>query len=124
MQKRRFIGRGLCIPRTSFSVRPGVQFDRNSVAIRLVLMIARRAVPLLMIASTPNKAASERPAWYMLELAPVSAVDVVEATEWVEIFDSRRTPRREMSMPGFGPVSCEPALAFLRTLKLEEVEMI
>jgi hypothetical protein len=29
-----------------------------------------------------------------------------------------------MSMPAFGPVSCEWALAFLRTLKLKEVEMI
>jgi hypothetical protein len=84
MQKRRFIGRGLCIPRTSFSVRPGVQFDRNSVAIRLVLMIASRTVPLLMIATT-HQATSERRACYMRELAPVSAVDVVDSTERVEL---------------------------------------
>jgi len=45
------------------------------------------AVPVIMIATTSHKAASERPACEMLELAPLVAVDVVDATERVELFD-------------------------------------
>jgi hypothetical protein len=86
MQKRRFIGRGLCIPRTSFSVRPGVEFDRNLVAIGLVSMLARRTV---RIAGSSHKAPCERPATEGFKLARIVANAIVDATEFL---DRRRTP--------------------------------
>ena len=104
MQKRRFIGRGLCIPRTSFSVRPGVQFDRNLAAIRFVSVSALRTV---MLAGSSHKAPCERPATEGFKLARIVANAIMDA---------------DMSVPAFAPVSCEWALAFLRTLKLEEVK--
>jgi hypothetical protein len=86
MQKRRFTGRGLCIPRTSFSVRPGVQFDRNLAAIGLVSMLAGRTV---MIAGTSQKAPRERPACEEFKLASIVANAIVDATAPL---DRRRTP--------------------------------
>ena len=90
MQKRRFVGRGPRIPRMAFSVRPGVRFDRNSGSIGpVMLMIVWRSVPVILIAPTSHRAASERPACDMLEFAPLVAVHIVDATERVELLDSR-----------------------------------
>src|SRR5271156_3303255 len=89
MQKPRFIGRGLCIPRTSFSVRPGVQFNRNLAAIGIVTTAGSSHKPC------------ERPATEGFKLARIVANAIVDA---------------DMSVPAFAPVSCEWALSFLRTL--------